>query len=113
MDTELISLRIDFIIKHIDLAFSDLSNVEIDDFGENSLLARGVSFSLEQVCEHVSKLKKHLETDHAEIPWDKIYNMRILIAHMYTKVDTKKVYQIVKNDLPPLREQLLEIKVNL
>ena len=113
MDAELVSLRIDFIIKHIDLAMSDLSNIEIEDFGENSLLARAVSFSLEQVCEHVSKLRRKLDNDNANVPWDEIYATRILLAHMYTKVDVKKIYQIVKNDLSPLKKQLLEIKTNL
>ena len=113
MDVELISLRIDFIIKQIDLAISDLSDVKIEDFHENSLLARGVSFSLEQVCEHTSKLRRKLEGDWNNVPWDKIYNMRIILAHMYTKVDTNKVYDIVKKDLPELREQLLVIKASL
>ena len=38
MDAELVSLRIDFIIKHIDLAMSDLSNIEIEDFGKSSII---------------------------------------------------------------------------
>lgn len=113
MDKELISSRIDFIIKHIDLAISDLKNVELENFDENSLLARAVSFSIEQICEHISKLRKKMESKFPNIPWDKIYDTRIVIAHIYTKVDTRTVYKIVKKDLPPLREQMLEMKNSL
>lgn len=113
MDKELISLRIDEIIKHIDLATNDLAGVDLKDFGEYSLSARGIAFSLEQICEHVSKLRKKLECDYPNIDWDKIYDTRIVLAHMYMKIDTKVVYNTVKNDLPHLREQMLEIKASL
>ena len=109
MDKELISLRIYEIVKHIDLAINDLSNVKEEDFTENSLLARAVCFSIEQICENTIKLRKLLDDDFPGIPWDKIHNMRIIIAHMYVKVDIEKIYKLVKNNLPPLKEQMLEI----
>ena len=113
MDKELVVLRIDEIIKHIDLSTSDLQDVKLEDFKGTSLLARGTAFSLEQICEHVSKLRKTFEKDYPEIPWDKIYDMRIVLAHMYITVDCNIVYKTVKNDLPVLREQLEHIKNNL
>ena len=113
MDVELISLRIDFIIKHIDLATEDIKDVELKDFDEDSLIARSVAFSLEQICEHVTKLKSKLEKYNPDINWKEIYDMRIILAHMYNKIDTVEVYSTVKNDLPILRKQMLEIKANL
>lgn len=113
MDKELIQLRIDEIIKHIDLAMSDLKDIELKDFSGTSLLARATAFSLEQVCEHVSKLRKQFEKDYPDIPWDKIYDMRIVLAHMYVTVDCKVVYDTVKKDLPSLKQQLLKIKDDL
>ncbi len=113
MDKELISLRIDEIIKHIDFATTDLKEVELKDFNGNSLLARATSFSLEQICEHVSKIRKYFGETHPEIPWDKIYDMRIVLAHMYVTVDCDIVYKTAKKDLPKLRIQLLQLKEGL
>ena len=113
MDKELISLRIDEILKHIDFASIDLKDLELKDFNGNSLIARATAFSLEQICEHVSKLRKIFETSHPEIPWDKIYDMRIVLAHMYVTVDCEIVYKTVKNDLPSLKRQLLDLKNSL
>ena len=113
MDKELISLRIDEIIKHIDFVTEDLKEISLENFNGNSLLARGTAFSLEQICDHVSKLRKTFEQSHQEIPWDKIYDMRIVLAHMYVTVDCKIVYNTVKNDLPKLKEQMLAIKNSL
>ena len=113
MDKELISLRIDEIIKHVDMATSDLKEVKLENFSGNSLLARGTAFSLEQICEHVSKLRKYLEDRYPNLPWDKIYDMRIVLAHMYVTIDCKIVFDTVKEDLLPLKEQLLKIKSEL
>lgn len=113
MDKELLSLRIDEILKHIDLAINDLQDVELNDFVGTSLLARATAFSLEQICEHISKIRKTLEDKYPEIPWDKIYDMRIVLAHMYITVDCDIVYKTVKNDLPVLKNQLLKIKNDL
>lgn len=113
MEKELIEHRVDVIIKHIDLATNDLKDVELENFSNTSLLARAVSFSLEQICENISKIKKYFEKDFPEIAWQKIYDMRIIIAHMYVTVDTNIVYKTVKNDLPNLKQQLLKIKQSL
>lgn len=113
MDKELLSLRIDEVIKHIDFATKDLEDIKLEDFNGNSLLARATAFSLEQICEHVSKLRKTFESSHPEIPWDKIYDMRIVLAHMYVTVDCEIVYKTVKNDLPSLKSQLLNLKNSL
>lgn len=113
MGKELVLLRIDEILKHIDLTTSDLENVDIKDFKSTSLLARGTVFSLEQICEHISKLRKQFEKQYPEIKWDKIYDMRIVLAHMYVSVDCRIVYETVKNDLPTLKSQLLKIVSDL
>jgi len=113
MDNELVFLRIDEILKHIDLVSNDLKGVRLEDFKGTSLLARSSAFSLEQICEHISKLRKTFEKDYPEIPWDKIYDMRIILAHMYITVDCDIVYKTVKNDLPTLKTQLLKIKEDI
>ena len=113
MDKELISLRIDYVIKHIDLATDDIKNIALEDFDEYSLVARSVAFSLEQICEHITRLKNKLENYYPNINWKDIYDMRIILAHMYNKIDVVEVYNTVKNDLPILKKQMLEIKANL
>ena len=113
MDKELVCLGIDTIIKHIDSTTSDLKNISFKDFNGTSLLARATAFSIEQICEHLTKLKKQFESNYPDIPWGKAYDMRIIIAHMYLEVDTKIVYNTVKKDLLPLKEQLLKLKEDL
>lgn len=113
MDKELINERIDEIINHIDMAIRDLENVSLEEFDEMSLLGRAVTFSVEQICEHLTKLKKDLEVRYPNIPWEKARDMRIIIAHMYLSLDKEIVYNTIKNDLLPLKEKLLQIKQTL
>ena len=110
MERELITNRIDEALKHIDYVINDLKDVELENFSGTSLLARATAFSIEQICEHVSKLRKEFEPSHPEIAWDKIYDMRIVLAHMYKSVNTRVVYKTAKVDLPVLRDQLTNLK---
>lgn len=113
MDKELISVRIDEIINHVNMATKDLENVSLDEFDEVSLLGRAVTFSVEKICEHLTKLKQDLETLYPNLPWNQARDMRIIIAHMYLSLDKEIVYNTVKNDLLPLKEELLQIKKTL
>lgn len=113
MDKEVILLRIDEIIKQIDIVTNDFENLKLDDLKPDSLLGRATAFSIEQICEHMSKLKKIFENDWPSIPWNKIYDTRIVIAHMYLKIEPKYIYETVKKDLPSLRAELLKLKESL
>ena len=110
MEKELIIHRIDEALKHIEYVEDDLKDIELENFSGTSLVARATAFSIEQICEHISKLRKDLEPNHPEIPWDKIYDMRIVLAHMYTSVNTRVVYRTAKADLPELEKQLIAMK---
>jgi uncharacterized protein with HEPN domain len=50
------------------------------------------------------KLPASLKDRHPEIPWRAIQGFRNVAAHAYTGIDLEVVWQIVADDLPPLRE---------
>ena len=92
----------------------------VDDF----LLSEGGMILLNAVCmklfsvgEEVKSLDKHtnklLLTKYPMIQWKDIMGMRDVIAHHYFDLDAEKVFDTLKNDIPPLLEVIKQMKNDL
>lgn len=101
--------RIRFLLKHIDTVLSDTKGKTLEQFAESDLLVRATCFSIVQVGEQMTKLEKHLADKYPDLPWDEARDMRILIVHIYNKVDAAQIYKTAMNDLPELKEKIMAI----
>lgn len=111
MDQTLIKLRIESILKHIDSIIEDLEDKTLDDFAKSDLYVRATCFSLMQIGEQLAKLREVFGKDYPNIPWIEANKLRNLIVHIYNKVDPKQIYSVAKNDLEPLKREILLIKI--
>ena len=76
---------------------------------EFELCQSAIERQIEIFCEAATQIgKKYPEFTqiHPEIPWKNIYGMRILLSHEYHKIETAKILQIVKEQLPDLLGQI-------
>ncbi len=64
------------------------------------------------IGESVNRLSVELTSSIEHIPWDSIRNFRNIIAHNYFGIDVEEVWQIIHNDLVPLKDQTQEL-INL
>ena len=64
------------------------------------------AMNLLQIGELANRLDDGYMKEHADIPWRKIISVRHRIAHDYEGIDFDIVWEIVKDDLPALAEQL-------
>ena len=55
------------------------------------------------IGEMADRLSKELKDRHVDVDWQKVKDFRNLVAHDYLGVDAEEVWQIIKNDLPILR----------
>ena len=53
---------------------------------------------------------KDFQKIHNTIPWREVYGLRNRIVHDYEGVNLKLVWEIISDDLPELKQMLLEIK---
>ena len=60
--------------------------------------------------EAVDKLSDNFKDDNNNIEWYKINSFRNIIAHDYFGVNASEVWQIIKNHLPKLKEDLMKIE---
>ena len=62
-----------------------------------------------QIGECANKLTPEFKTDHSDIPWRQIIDLRNRIVHDYMSVDTEILWEIMLNDVPRLGEQCRRI----
>lgn len=109
MDKELLQLRIENALKHINFSIDQLENISIEEFENDSVLSRAISFSLVQIGEQLARLQEFLGKNHPEIEWSLAKSMRNFLVHDYIDVDLTRVYKTVKINLPPLKQQLEQL----
>lgn len=73
----------------------------------------GVCKLIEIIGEATYKLSVNFRENYDHIPWDTIEGMRHVIVHDYYIISKRMLLQVIKKDLNPLKEQILEILKDL
>ena len=68
--------------------------------------------NLEIIGEATKRIGRPLKEKHTEIPWRSIAGLRDVLIHDYMGVDLESIWNVVINDLPPLKKQLDRIITN-
>ena len=97
------------IITEIDFILEITNNIKFEDLISDELLKRGVTRSFEIIGEAVKNLSPALIKNHKEIDWKRIAGMRDKIIHFYFGVNYDILWQVIKNRLPDLREEIQTI----
>ncbi len=97
------------IIKYISKVLDYTKGIEYDDFIGNSMLVEACVFNLSQIGELANKIDKEFEEKNSSIPWRVLYGLRNKIVHDYEGVNLVLIWDIVKEDLPELNNQLEEL----
>lgn len=56
--------------------------------------------------EAASRLPRDFCQGYPDIPWSAVIGMRHRLVHGYDRIDWERVWKTLKNDLPPLLDQL-------
>ena len=62
--------------------------------------------NLEIIGEATKKLSRELRESNADIRWRQIAGLRDVLIHEYAKVDLLRVWNIIEQDLPGLKERV-------
>lgn len=82
-------------------------------FFKNKEKQSAVIREIEVIGEAVKNLPASFKSKHMNIPWKDIAGMRDKLMHHYFGVNLDTVWKVVKEDLPELKNNILEIKNNL
>jgi uncharacterized protein with HEPN domain len=76
------------------------------DFYESELHQSAIVRELQVVGEAARQVSGEFQADHPEISWIQIVGMRNRLVHEYFRVSLSIVWQIVREDIPDLIEQI-------
>ena len=106
-------LIVEKILKYISKVLTYTKNTEYDEFINNSILVEACVFNLSQIGELANRIDKEFEESNPSIPWRVMYGLLNKIVHDYEGVNLVLIWDIVKEDLPELNIQLVELNQRL
>lgn len=78
-------------------------------FEQDELIQVWMLHHLRVIGEAVRIIKPEVEGAHPEIPWSSIIGMRNILIHHYFAVDTELVWQVVEDELVPLKQAVADL----
>ncbi len=87
-------------------AVSFVQGKQRGDLDKDRKLVLSIVHLVEIIGEAAGKVSKKFQDAHPEIPWPVIIGMRNRLIHAYFDVDLDRVWDTVRDDLPPLIVQL-------
>ncbi len=84
-------------------------SLELDDFLEKRMTIDAVVRNIEIIGEATKHVPERIKEKYSSIPWTRVQNMRNIVVHKYWGVDTDVLWDIIKNKLDELEEQIQDI----
>jgi uncharacterized protein with HEPN domain len=82
-------------------------------FSQDELIQTWVSYHLQIIGEATRNLSAKITEKYPEVPWGEIIGLRNVLVHHYFDLDVEVTWDIVRNDLPPLKKQVEAILSDL
>ena len=94
------------IVHYAEVARRFVGDMTRQDFERNELVRLATQKALEVIGEASNKLTSAFRAENPGFEWAKMIAMRNLLVHNYGNVDASILWDVVKNKLPVLLEQL-------
>lgn len=83
------------------------------DYQRSWVLRSAVERGIEVISEASRHLTRELKSPYKDVRWQDIAGIGNILRHEYQRVDGQIIWKAVKNDLPALKEALIEMKASL
>jgi len=88
-------------------------DMNFEEFVKDRKTVNAVIRSLEVMGEAVKKIPVEIRDRYPEVPWKYIAGMRDKLIHEYHGVDLEIVWEVVKKEVPPLKQLFEKILIDL
>ncbi|MBX2914431.1 MAG: DUF86 domain-containing protein [Cyclobacteriaceae bacterium] len=88
-------------------------NLSEEDFQFNFEKQDAIARRLEIIGEAVKNIPVDVKNQFTDIPWKSIAGLRDVIAHDYFGILPKRLWNIVKKDIPIFKVQIIQVKSKL
>ena len=100
--------RLQHMLEHIDRASQFMEGKSLADLEKDVMLRYAVVKCLEIIGEAAYMLTLKFKESHPKTPWNVIIKMRHVLVHGYYSIQMPIVWDIVKNDFPQLRPEIVQ-----
>lgn len=83
------------------------------DFMQNTQLQDALLRRLEVIGEAAKNIPAEIREKHPGIPWKQIAGLRDVLIHSYFGVNLKRAWAVIHQDLPTLKNSLLDMKKDM
>ena len=105
-------IRLQHIVDFADRAISYTAGLKREEFTRNEVLQYACVHLLEIIGEAATEITDKTRGQYPDIPWLKMINMRNRLIHGYIDVNMDIVWLTIKENLPPLIDQVRRIKLD-
>lgn len=102
-------VRLQHILDSILEIESYINSSEYSNFSENSMMKFATIKQLEIIGEASNHLSDEIKLKFSDVEWTQIVGMRNIFVHEYFGIDSNIVWEIIKSDLPKLKEKIIVI----
>ncbi len=88
-------------------------NLNKEKFSKDNLRQSAIIRQLEIIGEAVKNIPDSFRRKYPKIVWKDIAGFRDILSHAYFGVNLDRVWKIIENDLPKLKEEISRMKINL
>jgi uncharacterized protein with HEPN domain len=96
-------------LEHAIEAVEIIQDKNLTDLKADRILNLALARLLEIIGEAAGRVSQITRDKNHQIPWGEIVAMRNRLIHGYDNVDLDVVWDVIKNDLPPLVDELRNI----
>jgi len=97
------------VVEAMDDASRFVEGLEYDDFVKDKKTVYAVTRAVEIIGEAVKNIPDKVKKRYSKIPWRKMAGMRDKLIHEYFGVDLRRVWNVVKKDVPTLKPLFVRI----
>ncbi|MBU4274797.1 DUF86 domain-containing protein [Patescibacteria group bacterium] len=86
-----------------------IKNISVDKFADDTKTQDAVIRRIEIIGEAAKNLPSDFKRKNPDIEWREIVSMRNKLIHEYFGIDIDLIWKVVKNDIPKLKKQILDL----
>jgi uncharacterized protein with HEPN domain len=102
-----VDLLLDDIFQAIERINEYTEGLSSEAFSKDQKTIDAVVRNFEIIGEAANRLPDDFKESHSDVEWNKVVGLRHRIVHEYFGIDIQIIWQILRKDLPSLRQKLL------